>query len=197
MANSDAPFGAKPIGTTDGSDYHGKLRRIHFLAGTGNAIFLGDFLAPEAGGADATGTMPSMQLATVSAGNVIAGALTSLDPDFTDEGSLTQRHRTASTARTGQMAWGKEVLYVMQEDSVGGSIAATSVGLNTTFVNTAGSTVTGISAQELDSSEVATTATEQLRIHHLHEVAGNALGTNANWVVSINNSSDGNIVAGV
>ena len=32
MANVDRPFGLRPVGTTDGSDYHGKLMRVEFLA---------------------------------------------------------------------------------------------------------------------------------------------------------------------
>lgn len=198
MANADAPFGARPIGTTDGSDYHGKLRQIHFLAGTGVAIFVGDFLVQEGAGADATGKIPSFQRATAGGGNRIAGALVGLDPDFTDEGTLTVQHRLASTARTGQMVWGSNVLFVMQEDSDGNSITVTEVGNNANIVfDTAGSTVTGISGMEINSDTAATTASLQLRLHHVHDMVGNDLGNFANWVVSINQSSDLQGIAGV
>lgn len=199
MANTDAPFGAKPIGTTDGSDYHGKLRQIHFLAGTATAIFVGDFLVQEAGGSDATGKLPSFQRASTGGGSRIAGALVGLDPDFTDEGTLlSTQHRLASTARTGQMVWGSNVLFVMQEDSDGNSITATEAGENANIVfDTAGSTITGISGMEIDSDSAATTASLQLRLHHVHDMPGNALGDQANWVVSINQSSDLQGIAGV
>ena len=44
MANTDSPFGFVPIGTTDGSDYHGKMREVEFLDTDAVACFIGDMV---------------------------------------------------------------------------------------------------------------------------------------------------------
>ena len=188
MANADQPFGFMPIGTTDGSDYHGKLVQVQFLAADTTAVYIGDFVTASANGANTTGTIPAVKLATAGTNNPVMGALVSLTPDFTDEGTLTTKYRVASSVRTGFVAAGTQVLYVAQEDSDSSNLAAADMNLNVNMANTAGSTITGQSAQEIDSSSKATGATLQLRLHHLYDVPGNAIGTNANWVVSVNRS---------
>ena len=186
MANTDSPFGAVAVGTSDGSDYHGKAQRVEFLAADGVACFIGDFVKRTGtGGTD--GKTPVV--AQAAATDALVGVLVSLEPDFTDEGSLTSNHRTASTARFGKVLMGSDVLYTVQEDSVGGALTTAEVGENVDIAVAAGSTITGISAMELDSSsQVSTTA--QLRLRRVDGVLGNALGTNAKWVVNINENQD-------
>ena len=195
MANKDAAFGFMPVGTTDGSDYHGKLERVSMLVGDTAAIFIGDMVTLSAEGSPTSGVGRAVKRAAAGTNNPLLGSLVSVDPDFTDEGSLTTLHRVASTARTGRVVVGSQVLYVAQEDSVGNNIEATEVNNNINIATlVAGSTVTGRSRLELDSSSAATGATLQFRLHGLHEVPGNAIGTNANWLVSINRDAD--ILAG-
>ena len=191
VGNVDKPFGATPIGTTDGSDWHGKLRQVAFSATTDTAaVFLNDFVTLSALGSDTTGKLPFVKLATAGSGNPLIGSLVSLVPDFANESFIT-KHRLASTARTGYVAWGSQVLYIMQEDSDGNSIEATEANNNVNLATiTAGNTTTGVSDNELDSSSAATGATLQLRLHHVYDTPGNLLGDNAVWVVSINNDAD-------
>ena len=61
----------------------------------------------------------------------------------------------------------------------------TAVGNNADVVVGSGSTTTGSSGMELDSSDVKT-ATAQLRILQLVQREDNAVGDNANWEVMIN-----------
>lgn len=74
-------------------------------------------------------------------------------------------------------------LFIIQVDE---SVAQTDVGKNADVVGTGGSTTTGVSTMELDSSTIAKTAALNLKIVGLWDVPGNAYGTNAVVVVKIN-----------
>ena len=183
MANADRPSGLTPIGTLSGADYRGQLRRVVFASGDAVACFIGDRVKLT-GTADATGKMPVVAQAELT--DAAIGVLVGLEPDGTDEGSLTKIHRVASTARTGFVAMGGDILYSVQEDSVGGNIGILSAGLNAEVVVGTGSAIMGISGSELDSSSVAGTSSLAVRVHHLIDAPDNALGTNARWAVSLN-----------
>lgn len=188
MANTDAAFGMVAIGTTDGSDYHGKMREVEFLATDATACFLGDPVKLTG----TTGTDGKTPVVTqAAAGDAIIGAVQSFIPNFSDEGTLssTPNHRAASTSRKAMVPFGSDVLYAIQEDSVGGALAAADAGLNADVVIAAGSTVTGISGVELDSS-TKLAGSGQLRIHHLRRDVDTVLGDNAQWIVTINENQD-------
>ena len=74
-------------------------------------------------------------------------------------------------------------LFIIQVDE---SVAQTDVGMNADVVGTGGSTTTGVSSMELDSSTIAKTAALNLKIVGLWDVPGNEFGTNAVVVVKIN-----------
>jgi len=74
-------------------------------------------------------------------------------------------------------------MFLIQND---GDSAATNYGLNADVVVGTGSTTTGVSAMELDTSTIATTAALNLKIIGLWDVPNNAVGTNAVVVVKIN-----------
>lgn len=187
MANTDAAFGLVPIGTTDGSDYHGKMREVEFLAGDSVACFVGD-LVKLTGTTGTNGKTPVVAQAVI--GNAAIGAIVSFVPDFDNESFINAgNNRLASTARKAMVCFGSEVLYVVQEDSVGGALAAADAGLNADIVVGTGNTITGVSGSEIDSS-TKLQATGQVRIHHLSRDEATVLGTNANWVVSINENQD-------
>lgn len=187
MANADKPSGLTPIGTQSGADYHGKLRRVEFAVGDAVACYVGDPVKLT-GTANAAGTIPVVAQSGIADDSV--GVLVSLDFDASDEGTLTTPlTRAASTARTGMVAMGSDVLYVCQEDSDGNSITVDEVGLNINVVLGSGSDISGSTA-ELDSTSAASTSTHMLRLHHLYDAPDNALGDNARWVVSINAHQD-------
>ena len=187
MANSDNPHGLTPIGTLSGGDFNAKLRRVVFAVGDAAVCRVGD-LVKLTGTVDATGKLPVVAVST--AGDASIGVLASLDFDADDEGSLmTPLTRATLTARTGQIYYGQDVLYRMQEDSVGNAIEITEAGLNCNLIATAGSDVTG-SGMELDSTSAANTSTLNFRLHHVWDSPDNALGDNAEWVVSINASQE-------
>ncbi len=193
-ANRDVVRGARPIGTMSGADWNGKLRPVCFLASNGTAAFIGDFVKLDAN-ASADGTVPAV--AQAAAGDIMVGVLVSLEPDTTDEGSLSRsNYRRASTLRYGKVAWGSDVLYSIQEDSEGGNIPTTAAGTNANVTVAAGNTSTGMSGMEIDSSTAATTNTLHLRLHYVEPKVGNTLGDYADWIVSINLDDD-NAILGV
>lgn len=187
MANSDRVYGLTAVGTLSGSDFTGKLRRVTFAAGDAVAAYVGD-LVKLTGTADSTGTKPVV--AQSAAGDASIGVIAAFIPNTSDESSLLVPYRKASTAQDALIYWGQDVLYTIQEDSVGGSIAAASAGLNCNVVVGSGSTATGISGMELDSSSAANTSTLNMRLHYVKDSPDNVLGTNAEWVVSINASQE-------
>ena len=187
MANADKPNGFTPIGTLSGSDYHGQMRPVAFAVGDAVVARVGD-LVKLTGTVDATGKIPVV--AQSAAGDASIGVLVSLDFNAADEGSLmTPLTRATLTARTGQVLYGQDVLYKIQEDSVGNAIEITEAGLNCNVIVGSGSDVTG-SGLELDSTSAANTSTLNVRLHHVFDAPDNVLGDNAEWVVSINASQE-------
>ncbi len=187
-ANRDIVRGARPIGTMSGADWNAQLRRVCFPASDNTATFIGDFVKLAAN-ASADGTVPAV--AQAAAGDIMVGVLVSLEPDTTDEGSLSRsNYRRASTLRYGYVAWGDDILYVIQEDSDAGNIPITAAGTNANVIVAAGNTTTGMSGMEIDSSTAAVTNTLHLRLHYVEPKVGNTLGDYADWIVSINLSDD-------
>lgn len=187
MANANKPNGFTPIGTLSGADYHGKMRRVAFAAGDAVAAYVGD-LVKLTGTVDATGKIPVV--AQSAAGDASIGVLVSLDVDASDEGSLmTPLTRAASTARTGQVCFGQDVLYKIQEDSDTNAIEITEAGFNCNVIVGTASDITG-SGMELDSTSAANTSSLNVRLHHVFDAPDNVLGDNAEWVVSINASQE-------
>jgi len=74
-------------------------------------------------------------------------------------------------------------LFIIQADE---DIVQADIGKNADVVGTGGSTTTGVSSMELDSSTIADTAALNLKIVGLWNVPGNALGDFAVVVVKIN-----------
>lgn len=74
-------------------------------------------------------------------------------------------------------------LFIIQADE---DIVQADIGKNADVVGTGGSTTTGVSSMELDSSTIADAEARNLKIVGLWDVPGNALGDFAVVVVKIN-----------
>lgn len=177
MANVDAPRGLRPVKHLDGSPYNGAANLYYVPSSDSTAIFLGDAVK-SAGSADADG-VPS--IAQAAAGDALLGVVVGIKP-VTDE-SL--NYRAASTERYVFVADAPDLVFEVQEDSDGGALAAANVGNNADLVVGTGSTTTGTSAMEIDSSTAATTSA-QLRLLQYVQREDNEIGANASWLVSIN-----------
>ena len=191
MANTDKPSGFKPVGYLSGAPWNGEMTVYYVPSTDGTAIFKGD-LVGLAGSADDTGKYPTIQQYTAADTQSlgVAWAFSTVDPQIAaDPSDLTQFYRPASTAMYVYVIDSPFVVYEIQEDSGGGSVAAASVGLNCEVIVGSGNTTTGLSAMELDTSEVATTATLPMQILRLVDREDNAIGTHAKWLVRLNTAS--------
>lgn len=187
MANVDAPRGARPVKHLNGNPWNGEFNIYCALAAEDNNMFVGDFVA-HGGSADPTGKYPSVIAPAEGTGNELLGVIIGFGDNpqlMANVADLSLRYRPASTLKYIAVVDDPDVIFSIQEDSVGGALAVTAIGNNTAIVLGSGNTSTGLSGHELDSSEVVAT-TEQLRILRLDPKLNNDLGTNAEWLVFIN-----------
>lgn len=181
MANSNIASGLTPKRYRNGAPFVGPLRRYYHPAADSTALYIGDPVI-NAGSADTDGT-PTATRATAASAGRITGVVVGFEPNATINAA---GYGAASTAFYILVCDDPAVLYEIQEDSVGGALAATSVGLNADLIAASGNNATKQSGFMLDSSTAATTATLQLRIVQLEQRADNEIGTNAKWLVAIN-----------
>ena len=131
------------------------------------------------------GILPDVAVAT--AASQISGVMVGKEVNANDITIYSQ----ASTADVVQICDDPFVEFIVQEDSDAGALAATDVGQNAEMIFThAGDSTTGLSGAELDSSSAAGTAGLALRIIALAPIHGNVIGTNAKWVVQINDHTE-------
>lgn len=182
MANANIAFGLTPVKNADGSPYNGATHLAYAPATDGTALYIGDPVKL-AGSADAAG-VPSVT--RCAAGDTITGVVVG----FQDSASMLLGYGAASTARYPLLARGSNVVFEIQEDSVGGALAAVDIGLNADIIVAAGSSYTRNSGVMLDTSTKATTATLALRIRGLAQRPDNAIGTNAKVYVTLNNTTE-------
>lgn len=182
MANGNVAFGLKPVRMADGSPYNGAVDMFYVPASDGTALYEGDPIKL-AGSADGAGVASVTRSA---AGETITGAVVG----FADATSMTAGYRAASTAAYVLVAHGQDLLFEIQEDAVGGAIAAADIGLNANIIVAAGSSYTKASGVMLDTSTKATTATLPLRIKGLAQRPDNELSANAKVLVTLNNTTE-------
>lgn len=184
MANVNSPRGLQvansPYGTV-------KCTLHPITVAYATALYRGDPIVKVAAGTAEVGV----------AGAVIQGAaLGFYDVDFSP-----LNYYVASTATQCYVLVADDVNqeYVIQEDGLVSDCAATSAGINADLIAGTGSTVTGLSAYQLDSSSINTTATLNLRLIKKLPIIGNDYGDYCKWLVKINyhQAAVGTVGAGV
>ena len=173
MANPDTPFGLHPVRHRNGAAYNGATNPYYINSSYATALFIGDPVIKVAGGSNAAriavpgggtfeiGTLPEIEKATAGDTNRITGVIVGFAALPTN---LEQKHSPASTEGVALVCDDPDVIFEIQAD---GAIPAASMGLNAVLIYThAGSTVTGLSGAELDTtSDVpAADASNQLLI---------------------------------
>lgn len=179
MANVDKAFGLRPLGNLSGTGSQ-KQYGYEIADNQAGAIFQGDLVTLKDG--YILQFNPASHTAAVG---VFNGCFytdpTTGKPTFSNyyPGSvnITQGKITADVLDDPNQ------MFLIQND---GTSAATNYGLNADVVVGTGSTTTGVSAMELDTSTIATTAALNLKIIGLWDVPNNAVGANAVVVVKIN-----------
>ena len=188
MANADAARGLTPVGTLSGAPWTDSIRA--FYCDSATAIYVGDMVKGNSTAGAAGKVVYGMDLEGVESvevcgatDNLIYGVVVGFSPLQSD---LTKLYRGVSEDRIAYVCTDPLTIYEIQEDSVGNNIAVTQVGHNFDTAYTAGSTTTGRSKVEIDSSDTTGASTAQLRLLGLAKKADNALGDSAKWLVVIN-----------
>ena len=204
MANTDNPFGLRPVQHRNGAPYTGACRPYYIQSDYATALFVGDPVvitgavntaAVSAGGADSfpVGALQSVNKATVGS-NPITGVIVGFAS--TSQNSLI--YNAASTERVVFVCDDPEVIYEIQAD---GTLTPADVGYNGVLIYThTGSTITGRSAAELNTTTTvpATTAAMQLKIRGFANREDNDMAAaNSKVLVQINNSSIAHATAGI
>lgn len=186
MANANSPRGLLPVRDGSGRPWTGGARLYYVPASDSNAMYIGDPVIL-AGSADADG-VPSVTIGTAAGGAYVLGPIVAVSPlaGAGASGRDSTVYRAASTERYVWVADDPDLEFLIQEDAVGGALAAADVGLNADLIAGAGSTAYGFSGWQLDTSTKATTATLQLKIRGFELSPDNSIGANAKVLVKIN-----------
>lgn len=177
MANVLRTNGLRPVRTLSGTPF--KIEEMCLVTADNTATFIGDLV--KLSGTGSADGIPAV--AQCAAGDAAVGVIVGFALDPTN---LNLLHRTASTLRKCFVVTGLDVVYEIEEDSAGGAMAVTDIGKCGDVAVGPGSTVTGFSGMQLDSSNVqAVDAGGQLRVLKLVQRADNEIGTNAKWEVTI------------
>ncbi|MDE2099603.1 MAG: hypothetical protein KGL39_20290 [Patescibacteria group bacterium] len=189
MANANTARGLVPYKYVSGAPYNGAANIYNVPATYATALYLGQPLVAT-GASDANG-IPVLQTASAGGGAYTIGPMVGIvdggDPVVAVTRDLPIYH-PASTNQYILVADDPNLLFWIQEDSVGGSIAMATAGMkNADLIAGNGSTVTGWSGWMLDSSSINTTNSLQLRlISGLQEADNTMASSYAKWLVKIN-----------
>ena len=192
MANSDTPFGLKPVRHLSGMPYNGAVTIYATAAGDSTAIYVGDPVKLSGTSQTINGRIYK-DVDQAATGDVIVGVVVSVVPETAD--SLV--YRAASTQRRVAVADASDLVFEIQEVSGGTALTANDAGMNADFVVAAGSATTGKSGVELNNATEATTNTLDLQIVDFVNRDDNEIGEHAKWLVRINRHQFANQVAGI
>ena len=188
MANIDAAFGLRPIGKV-GSGVQNMGTTMYTIEDNyGTALFKGDHVL-QSGGYVIKGTASGATILGVFNGCFYIDP-TSKKPTYSNyyPGSINVTSAGSISGSTNIDAYIYDDPYMLFEAQCDGTLAKTDIGKNTDTVLTAGSTVNGLSKNEIDDSTEATTAGLQVKIIGITKDPENddASSANANWYVMFN-----------
>lgn len=177
MANVSRINGFRPVKHLNGSPWNGQVNKYFTTTGDATSIFVGDLVTIQ-GTADADGVMTVEQ---ADANDVCIGVVVSVEPN---PDNLMQNYRLASTGRYVYVADSPDLVMEAQSN---GTTATTTVGLNVNFVVGTGSTTTGQSAMQVDTTTADTTNTLPLVILGFVQRVDNEVGVaSAKLLVAFN-----------
>lgn len=189
MANANIARGLLPVRYRSGQMWSG-ARNLYYVPSTyGTALFIGDPVIIVTDASDANG-VPTVQRATAAGGAYMIGAITGMAFGGSPPVAVTRDmpvYHPASTAGYVFVADDPDLLFEIQEDSLGGVMTVGAAGRNADLISGSGSTASGYSGFMLDSSTLNTTATLQLRVEQPVRRADNDPTLDyAKWLVGIN-----------
>ena len=194
MANTNAPFGMRPIKYLDGRPYNGAVE-YYFATGATGAIRVGDPVVESSTANSseymgwAPGTLPTCTVALDGDGDPITGVCVGVLPETRDSTT----YRVTSTDRIILVARGPDLVFEVQADASGTALAVTDVGLHACLK--AATTTTDYSDWTIDTSDApANDPSNQLKILGFSKKPKNGeVGAYAVVEVLINNHTLANV----
>jgi len=156
MATSATPTGFKPVNLTGGRPFAGATRAIPIASAYATSIFTGDVVKLVAAG--------TIEKDTGTDALTPVGIFMGCSYTDADMGFIQRPYWPASTAASDAVAYvcdDPDAVFQIQSDQ---TVAQTALGSNFAVVQTAGSTITGISKVALDGSSSAATNTLPVRL---------------------------------
>ena len=189
MANTNRPFGARPVRYLNGNPWNGVGRPYYAASTYATAFYIGDPVvidgtsnAAEFQGFQA-GTLPGLAIGV--AGSPITGFVIGVQP-VTRASTV---YRAASTEAVVFVCDDPDVIFQVQDDG-GGSLGTTTVGLNAQLISGSGSTTTGRSGWAMDGGTTTAPGSNsgyQLFIIGAANIANNDVTSDyAVWEVILN-----------
>lgn len=188
MANPNTPRGLQPYSYMSGAPWGGAVRTYYVPVGNATALYLGDPVVIITNSSDGNGVQ-AVQIASAGTANQFTGAFMGISNNagITPITLLQSQspYLAASQAAYIYVTDDPFLLYWVQEN---GAMASGASGGNANLVSGTGSTATNFSGWQLNSSSLTHGAdsTAQLRIIQALQESDNAIGTNAKWLVKIN-----------
>ena len=175
--------GLSPRRYVSGQPYNGSVKQYSVAAGNGVAIFVGDLVTITGVGTSQTINDVVMQdVVQWATGDIATGVVVGVLPDTRD--SLI--YRAASTQRVLLVADDPNLEFEIAEIDTGTALTLNDIGFNANISVGTGSTVTGLSAMQLNNSGEATTNTLDVKIVGFVNDPANAVGSTARWLVRLN-----------
>lgn len=189
MANTDAPFGLRPVRYySSGKPYTGAANP-YFATGATGQIAIGDpVVASGASNTSAFGGyeayhLPTVALATAGDGNPMTGVCVAVEPVTHQSTS----YRATSTDRIIWVADDPDLVFQAQVDEDGTAWTGTDIALFANLASATASTTYGISQWELDGSDPpANDYSNQVYLLGLAKLPGNVPGAYGVWEFLIN-----------
>lgn len=192
MANTNTPFGFRPVANVNASPLSGGVNLYSTATGDSTAIYIGDAVVLAGTGQTINGQYYA-DVTRAANTDVILGIVVGV-LNVTQASTI---YREASTQRILLVSTDPSAEYIIQEGGSGTALTLNDVGLNINFTVVAGSNYTGLSGTILDNTTEATTNTLPLQLVGLANIPGNEVGYYAKWVVRLNRVQFANQVAGV
>lgn len=202
MASVSRINGFRPVKTLSGAPYSGKANLYFLAAANADVVMVGDAvkIAGDARGASGAPTVARCGATDIPVGVVVGILFSGVGNEVTNVPPVsdlnTPVYRRTLTDRYVLVA--DDPLLVYEVQYAGTSVAAATitanVGLNGQFTTTAGSTVSGSSGMQLDSTGLATTSTLPLKIVGFPARPDNVPGdTYFSYYVTLNSSLYGSL----
>ena len=192
MANANKPSGLAPVQYSKGNPWSGQARTYYIAQADTNAYAIGDVVKSATGAAAGDGNgVPGVTIGVAGASNILRGVIVGIGRTESAVMANWASLDTNTIPATKTFPWyvlvvdDPDVIFEVQEDTTSAS-PLTAAAIGQTANLSSGANNGFLSQWQMNNNSVSTAATGQLRLWGLARRADNAFGTNAKWLVTIN-----------